>query len=472
MLETKTVPGRILCVMLIIASTVSCTVKQEALEKRPNVVFMILDDLSPYAYESKVIVTPNLDRLMKEATYFPNSNCAAPVCIPSRAALFSGVAPYQSGVYLNGGDPWNDSEVLKSVETLPELFRRSGYLSYGRGKIYHKTLEEGRIERNFDNRPIYEGGFGPFPDSANRVSASKDQFPRFWGVQSFADSLFPDIQNTDAVIDFLNQNPSEPFVVTLGLWRPHTPFTAPQRFFDQYVQDDIEVPAYYKSDDLDDVPEYGKSLLDPFGRFDKVGPSNPDLWRRFLHGYYACTSFADWNVGRIMDAIENSEHKDNTIFILITDNGFHVGAKNHWEKNTLWDASALSPMFIKLPGGKPMRVKTPVSLLDIYPTLVELCGLESPDHQLAGQSLSPILANKTEDRDPVITTFGEGLVSLRTEKFRYISYPDGTEELYDVEQDPYEWNNLISEEQYAEEVQRLREHLPVSYAEELPGRRN
>ncbi|MEQ9302898.1 MAG: sulfatase-like hydrolase/transferase, partial [Marinoscillum sp.] len=189
-------------------------------------------------------------------------------------------------------------------------------------------------------------------------------------------------------------------------------------------------------------------------------------------GYYACTSFADWNVGRIMDAIENSEHKDNTIFILITDNGFHVGAKNHWEKNTLWDASALSPMFIKLPGGKPMRVKTPVSLLDIYPTLVELCGLESPDHQLAGQSLSPILANKTEDRDPVITTFGEGLVSLRTEKFRYISYPDGTEELYDVEQDPYEWNNLISEEQYAEEVQRLREHLPVSYAEELPGRRN
>lgn len=443
-------------------------------DPRYNVIFLVVDDMNDFAVtgEEEVYV-PNLLQLKKESVVFDEAVCAAPVCIPSRASFFTGISPHHSGVYLNGGDPWNDSEVLKNAETLAELFRRNGYYSYGRGKIYHKPLSEGRIEKNFDNRPIYEGGFGPFPDKEHRLPSGKDKFPKFWGVQDYPDSLFPDIVNTDAVTGFLSEDHEKPFFLTLGFWRPHTPFTAPRRFFELYDPEKITIPKNYKADDLDDLSDYAKSLLDPFGRFAVAGAGHEEQWKRFIHGYYACNSFVDWNIGRVMNALSSSRYADNTIVVVFSDNGFHLGTKNHWEKNTLWDASAIVPLAIRMPGGVARKVHAPVSLIDLYPTMVDLCRLDAPRQVLDGESLRPYLeGKKPETEKPAITYFGDGLLGIRSENYRYIRYPDGSEEFYDDKKDPNEWNNLINDPAYAELIRQHRTYIPDTFASELPGRRN
>ncbi len=445
--------------------------------EKPNVIFVIMDDMNDYGIgRQEKVLTPHLDRLRSSAVTFTSACCPSPLCMPSRASFFTGVFPHHSGVYANGGDPWNNSEVLKKAETLPELFRRNGYYTFGRGKIYHAKMEAGRIERNFDNRPVFEGGFGPFPDDAHRVFSEKDVFQQFWGVQAFPDSLFPDVINTDAVIDFLKQKRDQPFFVALGLWRPHTPFTAPQRFFDCYNPDEIVIPEGYRADDLDDVPGFAQDLLDPFGRFAVTGAENPDRWKHFIHGYYACTTFADWNLGRLIDAVDQNGYGDNTVIVVLSDNGFHLGTKNHWEKNTLWDASAVVPLVIRMPdsplNGK--KVEVPVGLIDLYPTIVELCGLQPPVQQLDGQSLMPFFSQEGYDPGcPALTSLGENLAAVRSKQYRYIQYPDGTNELYDIRQDPYEWKNLVNEPGMDQVAKELRKYIPASFAKELPGiRRN
>jgi arylsulfatase A-like enzyme len=460
---------------LTLLSVNSCDAVKNVPEK-PNVIFIVLDDMNNYPVSgSEKLLTPNIDRLRRSSVTFTEACCAAPLSMPSRASLFTGIYPHNSGVYANGGDPWNNSEVLKKAETLPELFRRSGYYSFGRGKVYHAKMEDGRIQRNFDNRPVYEGGFGPFPDESHRVFSEKDVFSNFWGVQAFPDSAFPDVKNTDAVVEFLGQNHAKPFFITLGLWRPHTPFTAPQRFFDMYDSADIEIPKGYLADDLDDVPESGRALLDAFGRFKVTGANNIDRWKHFIHGYYACTSFADWNVGRVIDAVEKNGYAGNTIIVLFSDNGFHLGTKNHWEKNTLWDASAIVPLIIRIPGsGKGKIVDAPVGLIDLYPTMADYCGLEIPPQKTDGLSLRPFLESETFTWDrPAITSLGEKMSSVRSKKYRYIQYPDGTDELYDTENDPFEWKNLASEKGMQQVVKEHRKHIPALFMKELPGvRRN
>ena len=460
----------------LLCSLNSCN-SEKFIPERPNVIFIVLDDMNDFGITGvEHVKVPHIEKFRNSAVTFTSANCPSPLCIPSRASFFTGVYPHHSGVYANGGNPWNNVDLLKQAETLPELFRRNGYYSFGRGKIYHVKLEEGRLERNFDNRPIFEGGFGPFPDEDHQVFSEKDIFQQFWGVQSFPDSIFPDVINTDAVVDFLGKKHDKPFFVTLGLWRPHTPFTAPQRFFDLYDPEKIEIPKGYLAEDLDDVPEYGRNLLDAFGRFESTGASHEDRWKHFIHGYYACTSFADWNVGRLIDALDQSEYADNTIVVVFSDNGFHVGTKNHWEKNTLWDASAIVPLMVRQPGATANGsvVESPVGLIDLYPTLVDLCGLDLPKQQLDGKSLRPFLENDgyTWDR-PVITSLGENLVSIRSHKYRYIQYPDGESELYDIERDPFEWTNLVDKEGMDAIVQEHQKYIPASFAKELPGvRRN
>lgn len=445
--------------------------------KKPNVIFVVLDDMNDYSITGQEnLIVPNITKLRESSVTFLNANCPAPLCMPSRASFFTGVYPHHSGVYANGGDPWNKSEVLKQSETLPELFRRNGYYTFGRGKIYHAKLESGRIERNFDNRPIFEGGFGPFPDEQHRVLSTKDVFPQFWGVQAFPDSLFPDVINTDAVIDFLKEKHEKPFFIVLGLWRPHTPFTAPQRFFDMYDPDKIEIPKGYLANDLDDVPEFGKKLLDPFGRFAITGAKNKDRWKHFIHGYYACTSFVDWNVGRLTDAVDNSIYGENTIIVVLGDNGFHIGTKKHWEKNTLWSASAVVPLIIRMPGSplKGTNVASPVGLIDLYPTIVDFCGLKHPRQKLDGVSLRPFLEKRGYSWDRAsITSLGENLISVQSQRYRYVQYPDSTSELYDRSADPFEWDNLVKNKDLAPVIKSHQKYIPGYFMKEVPGgRRN
>ena len=438
--------------------------------KRPNVLFIIADDMNGYGFHGTIpgIRMPYLDRFKRSALTFDRAYCASPACVPSRAALFSGLYPHHTGSYLNGSDPW-DKKPLDGIQSLPECFKRSGYVTFGRGKLTHAPVPPAREKSMWDNDP-WGGGFGPFPSEANQLSG------RFWGWEGLEDdNLFPDVKNSQAAIEFLQERHDRPFFLTLGLWRPHTPFTAPKRFFEMYRMEDIRVPVPgYADNDLEDVPPLGRRLAQVWGeRFDLCGKNNLGRWREFVRAYFACTTFADWSAGRVIEALEKSRYARDTIVIFWSDNGYHCGEKNHWEKTTLWEAAALTPLAIRLPGTKHGggRSSRPVGAIDLFPTLVETCSLAPPGHTLDGRSLRPLLEDPRAEWDrPAITTYGERYFSVRDERYRYIQYPDGTEELYDHDRDPHELENLASRPEMSTAKRRLAAWMPKEWAKSLGGR--
>ena len=442
---------------------------------RPNVLLIITDDQNDYLSETSGVPvhTPYLDRLRADAITFTRAYCASPVCGPSRASLFSGLYPHHTGAYLNGADPWRKSRQLKAAETLTELFRRSGYATWGMGKLFHAKLPEARTSRQWDNGAKANGGFAPFGDKDHQFAG------KFFSVQEWdsTDEEFPDVRSANEAVQFLKNGESDrPFFMVYGLWRPHNPWTAPRRFFDLYDPAKITVPPPgYSKDDLHDVPQGGHHLSAIFGeRWKGFGDANVDAWRRIMHGYLACTSFADWNVGRVIEALDHSDHADNTIVIVTSDNGYHVGEKHHYGKSTLWEKSAKVPLMIRLPetkhGGE--QCDATVGLIDLYPTLMARCKLKSPQQELDGHDLSPLLVDPGIDwRQPAITTYGEGRFSVRSGQWRYIRYPNGDEELYDHRSDPHEFSNLAEEPSTESLRASFRKLVPPKWEPSLGGRK-
>lgn len=440
---------------------------------RPNVLLIITDDQNDYATSSSGIdvQTPHLDAFKKQSLTFSNASCASPVCGPSRASMFSGLLPHRTGSYLNGSDPWNKSKALQEATPLPELFRHSGYTSWGMGKLFHAPLPEDRKKKQWDNRATANGGFGPFPDPKFQIGG------KFFGVQEWdkKDTDFPDVKSANLAIANLKEQQPKPFFMVYGLWRPHNPWTAPRRFFDLYKPEKIQFPPPgYREDDLDDVPPGGHKLAAIYqNRWDKAGDQNPDLWRRIMHGYLACTSFADWNIGQVLKALDESPHADKTIVIITSDNGYHVGEKHHYGKSTLWEPSARVPLWIRLPGQKHAgkTCDASVSLIDLYPTLLKLCQLEKPSQNLDGRDLSPLLSEPESSWPHLsITTYGEGRFTARSQTHRYLRYPDGQEELYDHRKDPHEFQNLSGDEESKPLLNKFRSHLPKTWAPSIGGR--
>lgn len=446
-----------------------CFSKKETIADHPNVLFITVDDMNGWGVKNTypAVKMPYFERLKSQSCNFTKAICPAPVCVPSRAAFFSGIAPYKTGAYYNGCDPWRSSELLKTVESIPECFKRNGYATFGRGKIFHAQLEEGREEAMFDNRPIYKGGFGPFGEKDSWVGGNG----QFQSVKAWEgpDTDFPDVKNADAAIAFLNESHEKPFFCYLGLWRPHTPYTAPKRFFDLYDENALPFPVGYKKGDLDDIPPMGRDLVDSLRFFGPDLETRRAVFKRMLYGYAATTSFADWSVGRVIEALDQTSFAKNTLVIVASDNGYHMGEKEKWQKGTLWELSAYSPLLIRLPDGKKMELPQTVSLMDIYPTLIEYCNLDPPKHQIDGESLLPLIENPSTSRDPSFMTYGEDYSSVLDGRYRYIRYPDGTQELYDHEQDPHEWNNIANSENQSI-MDRLAKEIPASFAPMLGGR--
>ena len=458
-----------LLIIHVLASVSLCLARE-----RPNVVLVITDDQNDY-YMSRSGVdvhTPSMDRLSRQSISFANAYCASPVCGPSRASLFSGLYPHHTGAYLNGADPWLKSTQLKAAETLPELFRRGGYETWGMGKLFHAKLPPDRERVQWDNRAKANGGFGPFADKRHQLSG------KFFSVQEWdgPDEEFPDVRSANQAIDFLRERESEkPFFLVYGLWRPHNPWTAPRRFFDQYQPEQIVFPPPgYESSDLDDVPSPGRDLAAIYKqRWDQFGDSNPDAWKRIVHGYLACTSFADWNLGRLIDALDATEFASNTIVIVTADNGYHVGEKHHYGKSTLWEKSARVPLLIRLPQRRnaAKTSKAAVGLIDLYPTLQSVCQLPTARQRLDGRNLTGLLADPNLDwPHPAITTYGENKTSVRRGQWRYIQYPDGTDELYDHSSDPHELHNLADRPELERLKIEFRQAIPDSFAKSLGGR--
>ena len=431
---------------------------------QPNVLFIAIDDLNDWVGcldGHPQVKTPNIDALAERGTLFTNAHCQAPVCNPSRTSVMTGLRPSTTGVY--GLAPWfREVDGLKDLVTLPQHFSKAGYKTYSVGKIVHR--ETGESE--FDVVAKTERGLLP---KEKRMTTPRGGRGMDWAVYPFEESDHKDWKTASWAVEQLDKKPNDPFFMAVGFSLPHVPLFATEKWFDLYPEDDIVLPRMLL-DDRSDTPRFSWyihwKLPEPRQKF--LLEEGEQI--KIVQAYLASVSFVDSQVGRVLDALERNELADDTIVVLWSDHGYHLGEKQITGKNTLWDRSTRVPLLFAGPGVKAgQRSNRPAELLDMYPTLSELCGLEVPDH-LEGLSLLPQLKNAKAPRSrPAITTHNPGNHGVRSEDWRYIRYADGSEELYDMVKDPNEFTNLASNPEYASEKRRLGKHIPKIDRAHVPG---
>jgi arylsulfatase A-like enzyme len=436
----------------------------------PNVLFIAVDDLRDWVGHlggHPNATTPHIDRLAKRGVSFTRAYCSAPLCNPSRISLLTGVAPSKSGVYGNGEKL---RQKLPDAVTLMQHFRASGYSVRGAGKIFHGTSAYDK-----DSWDFYFKSSGSKKHRVKRDSSLPKSAWVPWGALACSDDEMLDGINAKWIITELKKPQEKPFFLAYGLTKPHLTWSVPQKYFDLHPLEGIKLPPTKKGD-LDDLPAFGKKLArevyDPSGERDFAVKPNGDhanvivnnQWLKAVQAYLATISFADAQIGRVLDALDRSGHADNTIIVLWGDHGWHLGEKNHWRKHALWDVSTRTPLIFSAPQGvaKDKLCQRPVSLIDIYPTLIDLCELPKR-RGLDGQSLKSLLENPERKWDrPVVITYGLNNHAVQTERWRYIRYRDGGQELYDHERDPNEWTNLASIPKYSSVKTELANSLPAA----------
>lgn len=430
----------------------------------PNVLFLAVDDLNDWTGflgGHPQAQTPNLDRLAARGVHFTRAYCSAPACNPSRVSLMTGLRPSTSGVYLNG-QPWRP--VLPEVTTLSQAFQQAGYDVRGGGKIFHGRFPD---PESWDESFDLESTNRPAPDQLP-VNGLPNTAHFDWGPVDVPDAAMPDAKTVSWAIERLEQiEPGQPFFLAVGLYRPHLPWYVPRPYFDQFPPAEIVLPRVLEND-LDDIPQAGIAMAKPNGDHRRVVEA--DQWEHAVQGYLASIAFADAQIGRLLDALDAGPHAGNTIIVLWGDHGWHLGEKSHWRKFALWEEATRVPLVIVAPNvTEPNgRSERTVSLLDLYPTLIDLCGLPSRPN-LEGESLTPLLLDPAASWNrPVVTTHGRGNHAVRSERWRYIRYADGSEELYDHEADPREWTNLAEDPRLQSIKAELAKHLPKTDAPDAP----
>ncbi len=436
---------------------------------RPNVLFIAIDDMNDWVGclgghpDAK---TPHLDRLASRGLLFTNAHCAAPLCNPSRVAIMTGLRPSTTGVYTNR-QPFRQSRVARNAVTLTQYFMAHGYYALGAGKIFHGAFPDPPSWNAYF--PSQQQNKPPDPLPSNRPLNGIPKTGHFdWGPIKVRDEDMGDMKVADWVARQLHRKFDRPFFLACGIFRPHLPWYVPEKYFDLYPLETVTLPKV-KEDDLDDIPPVGRKFAKPDGDHKRVLEHNQ--WKQAVRAYLACISFADAVLGRVLEAFESSPYRDNTIIVLWSDHGWHLGQKLHWRKFTLWEEATHNVFMIVAPGvTRPgSRCHRAVDLVDIYPTLVELCGLP-PKEGLEGKSLVPWLKNPELPRErPALTTYLRGNHSVRTEEWRYIRYHDGTEELYDHRSDPLEWYNLAEKPEYREVKRELARWLPQHDEPDAPA---
>ena len=441
--------------------------------KRPNVVFIAIDDQNDWVGPlggHPLAKTPNLDRLAARGTTFLNAHIQSPICNPSRTSLMLGLRPTTTGIY--GLSPWfRTLPQWRDRVALPQHFKAYGYRTFTTGKVYHGNAggpKKRAIEFDEWGPP---GGVGARPKKKLIPPTPMGNHPLMdWGVFPHRDEDKQDYKVASWAVEQLKAMPkNQPFFLAAGFFLPHVPCYATQKWFDLYPDDDSVLPNI-KDDDRDDTPRFSWylhwSLPEP--RLKWVRDNNQ--WRNLVRSYLASTSFVDAQVGRILDALETAGLTDNTIVVVWGDHGWHLGEKGITGKNTLWERSTRVPLLFAGPGVKAgQRCTRPAELLDLYPTLIELCGLKSRN-DLEGISLAPQLRNAKAKRErPAITSHNQGNHGIRSERWRYIRYADGTEELYDHQNDPHEWTNLAGNPKFAAIIKEHRKWLPRIDRPPAPG---
>ena len=443
---------------LALAGLLSAGAPGAAAEQKPNVLFIAVDDLNDWVSclgGHPQIKTPHIDRLAARGTLFTRAYCVAPACNPSRAALLSGKRPFSTGIYHNN-QPWRP--VLRDVLTLPQFFKQNGYHVVGGGKIFHgddPSYWHEYFRRSGDPRPKVESVSG-----LNRAHFD-------WGPVEERDEDMGDYKLVSWAAEQLGKKHDRPLFLAVGFVKPHLPWYVPRKYFDLFPLDSIQLPKVLE-DDLKDVPPAGVRMARPEGDHKAVVAAKQ--WRHAVQGYLAAITFLDGQVGRLLDALDRSAYRDNTVIVFWGDHGWHLGQKQHWRKFALWEEATRAPLIFAGPGvpRAGSRCERTVDFMSIYPTLADLCSLPVPQH-VEGVSLRPLLQNPGASWDrPAVTTHGRGNHAVRTEKWRYIRYHDGSEELYDHEADPLEWNNLAGDPRLAEVKKQLARALPAKEAPDAP----
>ena len=420
-----------------------------------NVLMVSIDDLNDWIGvlgEHPDVKKPHLDRLANQGVLFTNAHCQAPICGPSRASLLSGLRPSTTGIY---GQIKDDNlrlvPALKQIDFLPQYFGQHGYKTLGVGKIFHGHAPEGVFEVSGGRIK----GFGP----KKKIKWHQNRTSTDWGIYPEHDSLMYDYTYAQWAKKELQKKHDRPFFMAVGFIRPHVPWYAPQKWFEQYAAQDISLPIY-DPHDLDDLPEIAKEIA-----FKGMMPTTDwaienGEWRNIVQAYLACISFVDHQVGIVLEALENSEYKENTIVVLWSDHGYEIGEKGSFGKHTLWSESTRVPLIFKLPGTLITgKIQQPVELLDIYPTLLDMTKL--PNNPLnEGKSLYPMIQGGQEGQSVAITTYGMHNHSMVNSTHRYIRYEDGSEELYDLRIDPGERKNIADRAESEPIKQSMIRHIP------------
>ncbi len=437
---------------------------------KPNVLFIAIDDQNDWigAMDGHPqIKTPAIDRLAERGTLFLNAHCQSPLCNPSRTSLMTSRRPDSTGIY--GLAPWfREVDEFKDLVSLPQYFEKHGYETYMTGKIYHGGYGRKETDNEFQH-------LGPGASVGARPPRKLVDTPAphplvDWGVFPHKDEDKGDWKVASWAVEQLDAKPKKPFFFATGFFLPHVPCYVTQKWYDMYKN--VKLPPM-RRDDRADTPRFSWylhwTLPEPRLKF----LEEEKEWENLVASYLASTTFVDSQVQRVLDALERNGFKDNTIVVLWSDHGWHLGEKLITGKNTLWDRSTRVPLIFAGPGiNAGAKSNKPAELLDIYPTLVELAGLPSKS-DLEGISLTPQLKDPNAPRErPAITTHNHDNHGVRTENWRYIRYADGSEELYDMKKDPNEWDNLAGDPKHADIIAEHRKWLPKPSRKPAPGSRS
>lgn len=483
---------------LVFLSLLTCSwsASTAAAAQKPNILFIAIDDQNDWIGHlggHPLAKTPHLDKLAARGTTFLNAHCQAPLCNPSRTSLLVGLRPTTTGVY--GLAPWfRTLPELKDRVALPQHFANNGYRTLATGKIYHggtgsgagkgkgkgggKAAAKAGAATSPPETPEFQitapyGGVGSKPPQKLIPPTPMGNNPLMdWGVwpPDNDDTSKGDYQVASWTVEQIQKAPKDqPFFLAAGFFLPHVPCYATQKWFDLYPDDDSVLPPVLDNDRAD-TPRFSWylhwNLPEPRLKWVK----DNHQWRNLVRSYLACTSFVDAQIGRLLTALDEAGLAENTIVVVWGDHGWHLGEKAITGKNTLWDRGTKVPLIFAGPGVKAgQRCTQPAELLDIYPTLIQLAGLPARA-DLEGISLTPQLQDAATVRQrPAITSHNQGNHSIRSERWRYTRYADGTEELYDHQKDPNEWTNLASKPEFQTIIEEHRHWLPKTDLPPAPG---
>lgn len=445
------------------------TLLSTSAKERPNVVFISVDDLNDMpAFMGRYpdAITPNLDRLAARGMYFTKAHSPYPLCGPARASVMTSTLATTHGFT----NHTSDEKVQQRGEemgtsTLPEYFRENGYHVMAVGKLFHNHVPEGSVDESGGR-----GSWDPHPEGRQKYLRGKTLTD--WAHWPGREEDMSDPQAAEWAVKRLAEPYDEPFLMMVGFLRPHVPWIVPSRWFDLYPQPEKLTRPPYLVEDLEDVPGISRRL-----NLSEEMPDTEELieknqWQEVIQAYLASCSFVDHYIGKVIEAVESSPAADNTIIVLWSDHGYHLGEKNTFQKESLWERSSHVPLVFAGPGIAPEQVcGRVVSLIDILPTLADLCGLPQKK-AWHGRSIRPLLEDPSQAWDhPALTTWQGRNVAVQTERYRYIHYEDDSEELYDHEKDPDEWKNLAKRPEHASLMSLLKTYLPEGTGTPPEGKR-